>query len=99
MKRAPTSASRRANRQPNPAGRNARRRAKRVSRLFRVGDDERPVFAAKKAGGVKGLQFLAFPIIEALSDIDEGGDGRVERAERSRNARAEMRRGHCLRRR
>ena len=62
-----------------------------------VRDDEGPIFAAEETGGVKCLQFLAFTIIEALADVDEGGYRRVQRAKGSRNDGAEMRRSHGLR--
>src|SRR5207253_10458004 len=60
---------------------------------------ERAVFAAKKTGGVKGFQFLAFAQVETLADVNEGGDGRIARAKSSGDNRADMRRGDGLRRR
>src|SRR5216684_2125611 len=70
------------------AGSHPARRAHRVSRLFGKGDDERPEFAPQEPGSVKGLEFLAFAIVKALADVDEGGHRWIERPERAGDDRA-----------
>ena len=76
-----------------PAGGRTARRG-----VVREGNVERPVLAAEKAGGGERLQLLAFAEIEPLADIDERRHRRVARPERARDERAEVRRGHGLRR-
>src|SRR5437762_2302390 len=49
-----------------------------VDRLLREGEIERSIFAAQEAGGGESLELLAFADIEALADIDERWDGRIE---------------------
>ena len=80
-------------------GRHASGRPHGVGSLFGKRDDERPVFTAEKAGGVKRLQFLSLADIEPLADVYEGRHRWVERTERAGDDRAEMRSGHGLRRR
>src|SRR5260370_25219514 len=67
--------------------------------FFRIGDDERPVFATQKTCGVKGLQFLPLAQIESLADIDEGGNRGFLWAKCSGYDRADMGRGDGLWRR
>jgi len=73
-------------------------RADALSGFFRIGDNEWTVFAAEKACGVEGFEFLTFAEIEALTDIDECGNSGMPRPERSGNHGADMGRGDCLRR-
>ena len=81
------------------SGRHAARRPHAVRGLIRERDAERPVFAAEKAGRRERLQLLAFADVDALADVDERRHRRIERPERARDDRAEVRRGHRLRRR
>src|SRR5688572_13225473 len=60
--------------------RHATRRTNRVRGLLRERNVERAVFAAQKTGGGERLEFLAFAVVEALADIDEGRHRRIERA-------------------
>ena len=45
------------------------------------------------------LEFLAFAQVEALADVDERRHRRILRPQRARDDRANVRRGHGLRRR
>src|SRR5262249_26781788 len=76
----------------------ASRRADAFCSFFGVGDNKRTIFAAQKAGGVKGFEFLTFAEIEALADVDECWDSGISGSERSRNDGANVRRGDGLRR-
>ena len=82
-----------------PAGRHAARRAHALGRLVRERDVEGPILAAQEAGGVEGLELLAFAHVEALADVDERRHGRVQRAERAGDDGAQVRRRDRLRRR
>lgn len=64
--------------------------------VFRIGNDERTVFAAEKTGSVKGFEFFAFAEIKSLADVDERRDGRISGAKRARDHRAKVRRGDSL---
>ena len=58
------------------------------------------MFAAQKAGGVKGFHRIGLAAdFQILADVDEGGNVRIARPERARDHRAHVRRGHGLRRR
>src|SRR2546430_8547710 len=67
-----------------------------VDRLLWERKIERSIFAAQEAGGGESLELLAFADVEALADVDEGGDGGIERAERAGDDRADVRGGHGL---
>ena len=59
---------------------------------------ERPIFTAEESCGGECLEFLPFPEIETLPDIDKRRDRRIARPERAGKERAKMRRGDGLRR-
>src|SRR2546423_9018568 len=69
-----------------------------VDRLLWEGKIEWPIFASQEAGGGEGFELFAFADVEALADVDEGGDGRIERAERAGDDPASGPGGHRLRR-
>ena len=77
----------------------AGRRPNGVQRVIRIGDVERPVLAAKEAGRVERLKFLALANIEPLADVDERRHRRVARPKRAGDHRADVRGGDRLRRR
>src|SRR5256885_1191937 len=77
----------------------ASRRADRGGGGVRERQVERAVLAAEKAGRGERLQLLRLAdAFEALADVDERRDRRVLRAEHLGDPRAEVRRGHGLRR-
>ena len=68
-------------------------------RIERIGDVERAVFAAEEAGGRERLELLDFPVtFQPLADVDERRDRRVSRTADLGDPRADVRRGHGLRR-
>ncbi len=74
-------------------------RAYRGDGVERVGEVERTIFAAEEAGGGEGLQLLDFAVpFEPLADVDERRDRRVLRPADLGDPRADVRRGHGLRR-
>ncbi len=57
------------------------------------------MFTAEKTGRSEGFQFLALAQIKSLADVNERGHRRIiARAEGARDDRADMGRGHGLRR-
>ena len=75
------------------------RRAHGRGRVLRIDDQERPVFGAEEAGGVKRLERGDLAgALDGLPDGDEGRHVRVLGAERPRDDRAEVRHRHRLRR-
>src|SRR5690349_21735371 len=77
----------------------SRWRTDALDRLFGIRNYEWAKFAPVKASGMKCLQLLTFPHIEALSDVDKSGNRRIERPECPRKNCAKVGRSHGLRRR
>ena len=56
---------------------------------------KRPIFAAQKASRGERLQFLPFPKVETLADVDKCREGGIQWP-RSGPSPTQMWRGHCL---
>src|SRR5688572_1820064 len=82
-----------------PSRRHSLGRTHCSSGVLWVWDVEGPGFAAQKTRGGERLQLFAFPKIEALTNVDEGWDCRIEGSECARDECTEMRAVHTLRRR
>src|SRR5256885_7876581 len=78
--------------------RHARWRAHRIRRLAGEWNVEGAILASQEAGRRERLDLFSFADVEALPDVDECGYGRIQRPQRPRDDRADVRRRDSLRR-